>query len=126
MKLNSMVLALALGLGASGLCVAESALPGTEDYPEARGRSDTDPSLNATGFDDRPGPPESLGESEPAVSTVDFSESRFEQLDLDQDQSLSQTEAEADPDLAAIFSEVDEDGDNQLSAEEFTEYAPEN
>src|SRR5690606_5681230 len=109
MKLNSMVLALALGLGASGLCVAEAALPGTEDYPEARGRSDTDPGLRAPGFDGRPGPAESLGEGEPAVPTVGFSESRFGQSALDEGQSLSQTEAEADPDLAAICSEVDED-----------------
>jgi len=126
MKLNSMFLVMAFSLGASGLCVADSALPDTEGYPEARDRTITDPGLNATGFEDRPGPPESLGESTPEVSGVDFSESRFEQLDLDQDQTLSQTEAEADPDLAAIFSEVDEDGDNQLSAEEFTEYDPEN
>jgi len=126
MKLNSMFLAMALSMGASGLCVADSALPDTEGYPEAQDRTVTDPGINATGFEDRPGPPESLGESAPEVSGVDFSESRFEQLDLDQDRSLSPTEAEADPDLAAIFSEVDDDGDNQLSAEEFTEYDPEN
>lgn len=125
MKLNSMFLVLALGMGVSGLHAADASLPGTESYPEARDRTETDPGLSATGFDDRPGPPASLGQDSPEVSGVDLSESRFEELDLDQDRALTRTEAEADPDLEAIFSDIDENDDSELSAEEFSDYAPE-
>ncbi|MBT1449989.1 EF-hand domain-containing protein [Glaciecola sp. XM2] len=48
------------------------------------------------------------------------SETLFNTLDVDQSGSISKTEANAHSDLTKIFSEVDANGDGEISYDEFT------
>ncbi|MBH0058236.1 calmodulin [Pseudoalteromonas sp. SWXJZ94C] len=57
-----------------------------------------------------------------ASSSAVFASTDFDTLDVDGSGTISQAEASVDADLLALFPELDVDGDDELSKEEFSEY----
>lgn len=116
MKLASIVMISTLSMG-TALAQNVDMPPDAATKPVLE-RSQTDPGLGAT--DDRPGPPKELGEepSSGAILLPDFS-----LIDENQDGYVSEEEAAAYPGVNDNFRSLDRDGDDQLSAEEFSRYS---
>lgn len=116
MKLASIVMITVFGMGAA---VAQNVdMPPDAATKPVQERSQTDPGLGAT--DDRPGPSEGMGRepSSGAILLPDFS-----LVDENQDGYVSEEEAAAYPGVNDNFRNLDQDGDDQLSAEEFSRYS---
>jgi len=116
MKRIGILMISALAMGAAVAQTVE--MPPDAATKPVQERTETDPGLGAT--DDRPGPAESVGQ-EPTSGAIVIPE--FELVDRNQDGYLSQDEAAAFPDVNDQFRDLDQDGDDQLSAEEFEAYS---
>ena len=63
-----------------------------------------------------------LKEMDTEMGEAEGTEQAFQALDVDGDGVISATEAEQDTHLNAMFRDVDDDDDGQVSSEEFSEW----
>jgi len=63
-----------------------------------------------------------LQELDTEMGTAEGTEQAFQALDTDSDGVISAAEAEQDMHLNAMFRDVDDDDDGQVSSEEFSEW----
>src|SRR5690606_3348746 len=116
MKRISLLMIAALSMGTAFAQTVE--MPPDAATKPVQERTETDPGLGAT--DDQPGPADSVAQ-EPASGAILMPE--FELVDENQDGYLSEEEAAAYPGVNDHFRDLDQDGDDQLSAEEFEAYS---